>query len=280
MSTKIFLTLILTSAFVICGCTVEQLPQTKVPTDTSIQTEKTAKLRNTSRVIHVLVALCDNENQGIVPVPAHLGNGDDPAGNLYWGAGHGVRTFFSKSKDWQKLTELQNPKRNVLERIVFKHKDTDVYLIADAYRGIKMRETIDDFFAASSGSQIENLEIESKQFQILGSSNLIVFVGHNGLMDFNLASEPKKHDDDKRETIVLACASWNYFSKHLRNTGAEPLLWTSNLMAPEAYTLHAAIEGWIKNESAQQIRTRAASAYAKYQRISQKSAENLFVAGW
>jgi hypothetical protein len=143
-----------------------------------------------------------------------------------------------------------------------------------------MKDMIDDFFAASSGSQLENIEIESKHFQILGSANLIVFVGHNGLMDFELESVPKKHDDDKRETIVLACASWNYFSKHLKTTGAEPLLWTSNLMAPEAYTLHAAIEGWIKSESAKQIRLRAAAAYAKYQRISQKSAENLFVAGW
>lgn len=280
MSNKIFLTLILTSAFVICGCVVEQLPQTKVPAETSVQTERTPKIRNTSRVIHVLVALCDNENQGIVPVPAHLGNGDDPAKNLYWGAGNGVKTFFTKSKDWQKLTELQNPKPNILERIVFKHRNADVYLIADAYRGIKMREAVDDFFGAASGKQIENIDIEDNRFQILGSSNLIVFVGHNGLMDFKLESEPKKQDDDKRETIVLACASWNYFSKPLKNTGAEPLLWTSNLMAPEAYTLHAAIEGWIKNESPQEIRKRAASAYAKYQRISQKSAENLFVAGW
>jgi hypothetical protein len=33
--------------------------------------------------VHVLVALCDNEHQGIVPVPKKLGNGSDIAGNLY-----------------------------------------------------------------------------------------------------------------------------------------------------------------------------------------------------
>lgn len=280
ISNKIFLTFILTSVFVVCSCAGEQLPQTKIPAEPSARSEKTQKIKNTSRVIHVLVALCDNENQGIVPVPAHLGNGDDPPRNLYWGARNGVKTFFAKSKNWQKVIELQNPKPNVLERLIFKHRNADVYLIADAYRGIKMRETIDDFFGAASGKQIENIDIEDKRFQILGSSSLIVFVGHNGLMDFELESEPKKQDNDKRETIVLACASWNYFSRHLKPTGAEPLLWTSNLMAPEAYTLHDAIEGWIKNESPQAIRKRAASAYAKYQGISQKSAENLFVAGW
>jgi hypothetical protein len=35
------------------------------------------------RLIHVFVALADNVHQGIVPVPAALGNGDDPARNLY-----------------------------------------------------------------------------------------------------------------------------------------------------------------------------------------------------
>ncbi|HBH24362.1 MAG TPA: hypothetical protein DDY13_13175 [Cytophagales bacterium] len=38
------------------------------------------------RTIHVFVALCDNEHQGIVPVPNTLGNGKDPNSNLYWGA--------------------------------------------------------------------------------------------------------------------------------------------------------------------------------------------------
>jgi hypothetical protein len=35
------------------------------------------------RVVHVFVALADNAHQGIVPVPARLGNGDDAAANLY-----------------------------------------------------------------------------------------------------------------------------------------------------------------------------------------------------
>ena len=31
------------------------------------------------KTVHVFVALCDNENQGIVPVPARLGNRTDLA---------------------------------------------------------------------------------------------------------------------------------------------------------------------------------------------------------
>ncbi len=37
-------------------------------------------------VVHVVVALCDNVNQGIVPVPEAFGNGQDLGANLYWGA--------------------------------------------------------------------------------------------------------------------------------------------------------------------------------------------------
>ena len=36
-----------------------------------------------TKTIHVFVALCDNENQGIVKVPAVIGNGQDARNNLY-----------------------------------------------------------------------------------------------------------------------------------------------------------------------------------------------------
>ncbi|HEX6738364.1 MAG TPA: hypothetical protein VF310_08840, partial [Vicinamibacteria bacterium] len=55
-------------------------------------------------VAHVFVALCDNKNQGIVPVPARLGNGQDPAGNLYWGARYGVRTYLARDAGWTAVT--------------------------------------------------------------------------------------------------------------------------------------------------------------------------------
>jgi hypothetical protein len=238
------------------------------------------KIINPGRVVHVLVALCDNVNQGIVPVPAFLGNGEDPDRNLYWGAAFGVKTFFSRSKNWTKLAEIKNPEGNILERIIFKHKTQNVYLVADAYRGSKIRETIDDFFSAVSGNKRETVAAENANLEILGGADLVAFVGHNGLMDFNLDKDFIKKDDNKRDAIILACASRNYFFKPMRNTGAKPLLWTSNLMAPEAYTLHDALEGWIRNESDEQIRARAVSAYARYQRISIKAAGNLLVTGW
>ena len=51
-------------------------------------------------------------------------------------------------------------------------------------------------------------------------------------------------------------------------------------MAPEAYSLKAALDGWIKNESDEQIRQRAAAAYSKYQHCSLSAAERLFATGF
>jgi hypothetical protein len=56
-----------------------------------------------ARVVHVFVALADNQHQGIVPVPALLGNGADPAHNLYWGAAFGVKTYFKNNAEWELL---------------------------------------------------------------------------------------------------------------------------------------------------------------------------------
>ena len=83
-----------------------------------------------------------------------------------------------------------------------------------------------------------------------------------------------------REAIVLACLSKSYFAAPLRAAGAQPLLWTTGLMAPEAYTLKSALDGWVARESNEQIRERAAGAYDKYQKCGIKGARRLLVSGW
>ena len=80
--------------------------------------------------------------------------------------------------------------------------------------------------------------------------------------------------------IVLACASKSYFAPYLKNAHATPLLWTTGLMAPEAYTLKAALDGWIANENGERVRQRAAQAYDKYQHCGLRAAQRLFTTGW
>lgn len=235
---------------------------------------------NSMPVIHVFVALADNVNQGIVPVSASLGNGDNPTTNLYWGAAFGVRTFFSRNKEWELLSVARNPTTTILERCVFKHRRTSSLLVADAYRGKEIAQTTWDFLEAAGGKPGEKLKIGDVEFHTGGSADVVAYVGHNGLMDFKLGAQPKRRDDRQRRAIILACASKSYFSPALQESGATPLLWTTNLMAPEAYVLSAAIDGWMRKESDEQIRLRAADAYNQYQKCGVRAARALFATGW
>src|ERR1700719_1181955 len=99
------------------------------------------------RVVHVFVALADNQNQGIIPVPPALGNGSDPVRNLYWGAAYGVKTYFKASGDWQLLWSGRARKDAILDRCVFKNRSQDVYLVADAYEGSQIKMAVTDFLS-------------------------------------------------------------------------------------------------------------------------------------
>jgi len=233
------------------------------------------------RTIHVFVALADNQHQGIVPVPARLGNGDDAEHNLYWGSAYGVKTYFSRSPDWLLLQCSAKPKAEVVERCIFKHRKSNTYMVADAYRGSEIREAIISFLGAAAGASPETIVAPSgARLAIRGGSNLLVYVGHDGLMDFELPLIPTKKNDVRREAIILACASKQYFAGPVRAGGAYPLLWTTNLMAPEAYTLKSALDGWIGGENHEEIRNRAAAAYDKYQKCGLSGARRLFSTGW
>ena len=232
------------------------------------------------KTIHVFVALCDNINQGIVPVSKTLGNGQNPKSNLYWGALYGVKTHFKKSKDWElvKPTESSNPK--ILESVLFKHKTSATYLLAEAYDGKYIKDTTIDFLEAAAGCTPKTIYKDGLNLGFGGAANLMAYIGHDGLMEFNVEGNFKPTNPKKRDAIILACISKDYFEPYLKQTGANPLVWTTGLMAPEAYTLEWAIDGWILDETDAQIRERAAQAYNHYQKCGIRGARNLLVTGF
>jgi hypothetical protein len=110
-----------------------------------------------------------------------------------------------------------------------------------------------------------------------GHAHLLAYVGHNGLMEFSLTS-PNVDDsrNEPRSSVVLACASKEYFLDHLGATRLHPLLLTTGLMAPEAYTLEAVIRAWVGNGSTAQVVEAAAQAYDRYQKCGIGAARRLF----
>lgn len=228
------------------------------------------------KTIHVFVALCDNENQGIVPVPKKLGNGEDPNNNLYWGALYGTKAFLKRSDDWYLVNTTRHLTHNVLERVVYRHKNIGAYLVADAYRGAKIKNTVIDFLNAAAGNNPRTLTIGRDNIDMHGGADLIVYVGHNGLMDFNVKETKQQKDIKAKDAIVLACKSKPDFQSRLSKLGCRSVLLTTGFMAPEAYTLKASVDGWLSGESGAQIKERAARSYNRYQKCGLSASRRLF----
>ena len=238
-------------------------------------------------VAHVVVALCDNEHQGIVRVPAHLGRGDDPNSNLYWGALYGVKTYFSRHPRWTRIAVAAPERREILDRIAFHSTvardgtEMDIYLVAEAWDGKEIRAATARFLQLLGGApdEVHTLRTDDAERVVLagGASHLIAYVGHNGLMDFG---SPAVTEPDPlagaRSSIVLACESHDYFSPLLRFKRAHGLLTTNGLMAPEAYTLEAAVSAWFSGKSPGATRDIAADAYAEYQNANPNWSRRLF----
>jgi len=229
-----------------------------------------------TKTIHIIVALCDNKYQGIVPVPKSMGNGQDPKNNLYWGTAYGIKTYFKRSSEWTLIKQVEIDSF-ILERLIFKHNNQNYYIVADAYNGKNIKNATETFLRSSAGIIKDTLKIGDKTIGIKGNSKLISYIGHDGLMDFNLQENFINTDNKTRDVIILACYSKSYFQPHLKNSKVNPLVWTTGLMAPEAYTIHDAITGYIKDETNDDIRLRAAKAYHRYQKCGLKAAKNLLV---
>lgn len=215
----------------------------------------------TERSVGVFVALCDNKHQGIVPVPAKIGNGDNPEENLYWGCSEGLKGHFDRSSKWKLVTKVDRPDGDILRTRTYRHRTRKATLHALAYRGRAIQKCIADF---------ENAVYTRKY-------DLVVYIGHNGLMDFNLP-EPKTSEPSKKRPacIALCCKSAPYFRSRIQSMGAQPILLTTQLMYPGSFIVHDVIEEWLKGASLRAIRNCAARSYARNQKISEKTARGVF----
>lgn len=240
-------------------------------------------------VIHVSVALADNKHQWIAPVHESIGNGQDARSNLYWGARYGLKTFLVRDAGWKVIKQVATQDKRILESLIFTKliarngHQVKVYLIADAWDGRYISETIGQFLRFSAGSDVITLDVDNQlSLDAGGAAHLKVYIGHDALMDFfglkdkSIQNPEKAVNALESDAIVLACKSKAYFEPRLKAFGSHPLVLTSGLMAPEAYSLDAAVTTWVMGGGDNEVRKSAAAAYAKYQKISPSSARALF----
>ena len=214
------------------------------------------------RTIGVYVALADTKHQGIGRVPQALGNGDDPERNLYWGSAEGLKTVFDASADWKLVDRIDTAGASDVMRVrVYRNEGKGATLTARAYRGSAMKTCVQDFEAAI----------------VNGSHDLVVFIGHNGLMDFSLLP-PTKSDSQvvSPDCIVLCCLSEDLFKRRIEMAGGRPVLLTTQFMYPGSFILLAALDPWLEGKGRSAIRESAGVAYAKNQKLSRKAGLGVF----
>lgn len=234
------------------------------------------------KVIHTYVALCDNQSQGIAPVPEKIGNGDDPANNLYWGCSDGARSFFNRSKHWKRLsTSTVAAQPAILERLIYQHQGTQTIHVIDAWRGSNIQACMTKFIQSMAGQHYENLSLTTPlgkhRVNLGGGADFLCFIGHNGLMEFSVPALPANPKRKKSgDLMVLCCQSQRFFKKHSGAGKHQSRVMTASNMYPGAFILHDVLEGWLKKESNEKLRLRAAQAYANNQKISVKSALHVF----
>ena len=291
MAKHVALTIVIFGALLLGGCNQPEIDTTDSSYDQNPNAVTEGQLINTLekplvipydtaiKTIHIMVALCDNRYQGIVPVPAGIGNGQDPRTNLYWGCGYGIKTFFKRSAVWQ-LVKSQQIDTLILERAVFKHRTKNYYVVADAYNGKHIETCTRNFLKSTSGQKKDTANYNGLHLGIAGNAKLIAYIGHNGLMDFAIEDSFKNVDGIKRDVLMLACSSRYYFRQKFDTAYVKPIVWTKALMAPEAYTIHDAIAAYISAKPDSVILDAAISAYAKYQKCGKKGAASILVSGY
>ncbi len=210
--------------------------------------------------IAVFVGLCDNATQGIVKVGEKIGDGDKPDDNLYWGCSDGLKSHFKASRRWKlEKRESETGDERILERLTFRHVSGNAVLVAEAWRGSKLKDCYVAF----------------EQAMLSGKHDLVTFIGHNVLMDTAI-EVPARKAAGKTDAIVLCCLSDRYFRERLENAGARPVLLTTQLMYPGSFILHDALEPWLAGKDRNALRDAAGTAYAKNQKINVAAAKGVF----
>lgn len=214
------------------------------------------------RTIGVYVALVDPKHQGLAALPESIGSGDNAETNLYWGNNEGLKGVFDKSRKWELVDKYETPQGEVvLSRRTYRRVGPNLVMVARAYRGAAMKHCIQDF---------ENAVAH-------GTFDMVVFIGHNGLMDFQLPMPARAADQRKTpDCMALCCLSETYMKPRLLAAGGRPVVLTTQKMYPGAFILEAVLNTWEAGKGLNEMRESAGVSYSLNQKISKKAALGVF----
>lgn len=216
--------------------------------------------------VEVFVPLCDS-----ALIACGRGAAGDPRsleGNLYWGAAYGAERFLSRAHGFRVRSRRDGaPDSGVLRELVLERApakgERAVRLSLHAYAGDLIDTALEDFLRAAAGGS---------------PADLVVWAGHDRLMDREPPATLASTGTAPRPVVVLACMSEQFFGPVLRSVGARPIVLTRTMMAPEAYLLEALAASVARHGPTESrlLRTALVEAYARYQRITPRAAGSVF----
>lgn len=213
--------------------------------------------------VSVFVPLCDGA--ALSCGGGGLGDPHEPAHNLYWGAQYGNDRMLRRHPEWTLTSSAGAVDRCRLATRTYARAaragETAVEVELHAYDGTCMAEALDAFLRASGGET---------------RAQLVVWAGHDGLMDLDAPRLPR---GTGVATVALACLSNRYMAPAVRAAGGRPLVMTDSLMAPEGYLLLALLHEAARSgvDAPRRHHEALSRAYATFQHIPLPAARRVFV---
>lgn len=241
-------------------------------------------------VVEVHVPLCDSSI--IACGNAKLGDGDNPATNLYWSTTPGFGEWFArKGSGWKKLLATEETgDRDVLALHVYRRelatpaawrkrgapRTLVVDLVIHGWRGKAIDRALAAYAADVSGQGEREVALpDGTKLAAGGAAQLVAWVGHNRLMDLDKFEWPTP---GKRAigAVAIACETSPYMKHELSAATRVPLLMTEDFLFANAAPLEAAVLAFAAGGGYPQIRRDATQAYADVQKETFKHCSGVF----
>ncbi len=233
-------------------------------------------------VVQVHVPLCVND---VIPCGnPKLGDGDRPAGNLYWATTEGTRGWFGRRDGgWKQVLatdgaavalpevlDLRVWRREVITPRAWRARGAParypLYVVAFAWRGERIHDAFVRYAEDLHGLAATPIELgDGARLAAGGDAHVVAYVGHNHLMDltgFDWRGLAARADDRPRGALAIACHTAVYVQDVVPGPSRVPLLFTRDFMLASSAALEGAVLALASGGDYAAIRRGGAQGYA------------------
>jgi hypothetical protein len=136
-------------------------------------------------------------------------------------------------------------------------------IVIHAWRGKAIDTALAAYAQDVSGGPAREVRLDDSSIvRAGGAAQLVAWVGHNRLMDFDTAYAWPKPGGEAKGTIAIACHTAAYMEAEVAGATRVPLLMTRDLLFANAAPLEAVVMAFAGGHGYARIRADASAAYA------------------